>query len=89
MDTGGSFPGGKAKGGVKLTTDLHLVPRSKMAELYLHSLIRLHGIIKRRGTFTFTLLFRSLRQAFFSNMDLGSVHKRSNFTVTVAAGEIA
>jgi hypothetical protein len=29
MGTRGSFPGGKAAGGVKLTTHLHLVPRSK------------------------------------------------------------
>jgi hypothetical protein len=30
--------------GVKLTTHLHLVPRSKIVELYLHSPIRLHGV---------------------------------------------
>jgi hypothetical protein len=29
MGTGGYFPGGKAAGGVKLTTHLHLVPRSR------------------------------------------------------------
>jgi hypothetical protein len=29
MGTGGSFPGGKAAGGVKLTTHLHLMLRSK------------------------------------------------------------
>jgi hypothetical protein len=30
---------------VKLTTHLHLVPRSRMVELYVHSSIRLHGIV--------------------------------------------
>jgi hypothetical protein len=30
---------------VKLTTHLHLVPRLRMVELYLHSLIRLHGVM--------------------------------------------
>jgi hypothetical protein len=30
MGTGGSFPGGKSGRGVKLTTHLHLVPRSRM-----------------------------------------------------------
>jgi hypothetical protein len=31
--------------GLKLTTHLHLVPRSRMVELYLHSLICFHGIV--------------------------------------------
>jgi hypothetical protein len=31
--------------GVKLTTHLHLVPKSRMVELYLHSPICLHGIV--------------------------------------------
>jgi hypothetical protein len=37
--------------GVKLTTHLHLVPRSRKVELYLHSPICFHGIvlIKHRG----------------------------------------
>jgi hypothetical protein len=34
----GQFPLGKSGRGVKLTTHLPLVPRSKMVELYLHSL---------------------------------------------------
>jgi hypothetical protein len=42
--TGGSFPGGKAAGAVKLTTHLRLVPRSRIVELYLDSPIRLHGM---------------------------------------------
>jgi hypothetical protein len=35
---------GKALGGVKLT-ELHLLPRSRTVELYLHSNILLHGIM--------------------------------------------
>jgi hypothetical protein len=31
--------------GVRLTTHLHLVPRSRLVELYLHSLICLHGVV--------------------------------------------
>jgi hypothetical protein len=31
--------------GIKLTTYLHLVPRSRKVELYLHSPICLHGIV--------------------------------------------
>jgi hypothetical protein len=42
---------------VKLTTDLHLVPRPRVVELYLHSPICLHGIvlnlIKHKNNFTF------------------------------------
>jgi hypothetical protein len=30
---------------VKLTTHLHVMPRSRMVELYLHSLIRLHDVV--------------------------------------------
>jgi hypothetical protein len=40
-----SFPSGKNSLGVKLTTHLHLVPRSIMVELYFHSHIRLHGVV--------------------------------------------
>jgi hypothetical protein len=38
-------PGGKTAGGEKLTTHLHLVPRSRMMELYRHSPTRLHGVV--------------------------------------------
>jgi hypothetical protein len=31
--------------GMKLTTHLHLMPRSRLAELYLHSPLCLHGIM--------------------------------------------
>jgi hypothetical protein len=41
MGTGGRFP----RRGVKLTTHLHLVPRSRMLELYLHFLICLPGVV--------------------------------------------
>jgi hypothetical protein len=44
MGTGGSFPRNKATG-VELTTHLHLVPRSRIVELYLHSPIHLHGVM--------------------------------------------
>jgi hypothetical protein len=45
---------------VKLIVHLHLVPGSGMVELYVHSPIRLHGVvlyymIKYRGNFTRTL----------------------------------
>jgi hypothetical protein len=42
MGTGGSFPGGKV---VKLITHLHLLLRSRILELYLHSLICLNDIV--------------------------------------------
>jgi hypothetical protein len=45
MGTGGSLPKGKVAGGVKLTTHLHLVPRSRTVELYLHSSMCLHSIV--------------------------------------------
>jgi hypothetical protein len=45
MGIGGNFLGGEATGGVKLTTHLYLVPRSRMVELFLHFLIFLHGIV--------------------------------------------
>jgi hypothetical protein len=45
MGTEDSFPWGKVAGGLKLTTNLHLVPRSRMVELYHHFPICLHGIV--------------------------------------------
>jgi hypothetical protein len=45
MGTGVSFPRGCSGRGVKLTIALHLVLRSSMMELYLHSPIRLHGVV--------------------------------------------
>jgi hypothetical protein len=44
MCIGGPFLEGRATGGVKLTTRLLLVPRSKMVELYLHPM-RLYGVV--------------------------------------------
>jgi hypothetical protein len=41
----GLFPRGYSGRGVKLTTHIHLVPSSRKVELYLHSLLRLHGIV--------------------------------------------
>jgi hypothetical protein len=40
IDTAGFLPGD-----VNLTTHLHLVLRSRQVELYLYSLIRLHGVV--------------------------------------------
>jgi hypothetical protein len=37
MGTGGCIPGNKASGGLKLIICLHIVPSSRMVELYLHS----------------------------------------------------
>jgi hypothetical protein len=43
--------------GVKLTTHLHLMPRSEMAELYLHSLSCLHGSQAQGKLFTLHFVF--------------------------------
>jgi hypothetical protein len=54
----GSLPGCKKSWGVKLTTHLHPLPRSRMVELYLHSPISLHGMMfnyLRTGTNLFLL----------------------------------
>jgi hypothetical protein len=45
MGTGGSSPGRQSGRGVTLTTHLHLVPRSRMVELYLYSAIFLYGVV--------------------------------------------
>jgi hypothetical protein len=55
----GLYPQEESSRGVKLTTNLHLVLRSRMVEVNLHSLICLHGIvlnyiIKNRDNFTYT-----------------------------------
>jgi hypothetical protein len=51
MDTGGRFfPEDR---GEKLTTHLHLVPRSRMMELYLHSPFTSRCLLKPRDNFTF------------------------------------
>jgi hypothetical protein len=54
----GALPRGYSGQGVKLITYLHLVSRSRMMELYLHSPISLHAValnykIKHRANFTF------------------------------------
>jgi hypothetical protein len=41
----GFFPQGDGGRDVNLTAHLHLVPRLRTVELYLHSLIRLHGVV--------------------------------------------
>jgi hypothetical protein len=45
MSTRGFFLGDKATEGVKLTTHIHLVPRSRRMQLCLHSPIHLHGVV--------------------------------------------
>jgi hypothetical protein len=44
MCTGVLFAGESGRG-LKVTTHLHLVPRSRMVELYLNSLTLLHGVV--------------------------------------------
>jgi hypothetical protein len=44
MGTGGLFPWGQSDRGLQLTAHLDLVPRSRMAELYLYSFC-LHDIM--------------------------------------------
>jgi hypothetical protein len=56
MSTGVSFSG-ESGWGVKLTTHLHLVPRSIKVELWLHSPIRLHGVVLHKLSTRTTLLF--------------------------------
>jgi hypothetical protein len=41
----GLFHWGQSGRGVKLTTNSHLVQRSRMVELYLHFPTRLHGVV--------------------------------------------
>jgi hypothetical protein len=41
----GFFPEGEISRGMKLTTHLSLSQRARIVELYLHSPIRLHGIV--------------------------------------------
>jgi hypothetical protein len=45
VGTVGCFPGGYTTRNMKLTIHLHLLPWSRMVELYLHSPIRLHGVM--------------------------------------------
>jgi hypothetical protein len=49
MCIGVSFPGEKAAGNVKLTTDLNLMPRARMVELNLHSTICICGVVLNYG----------------------------------------
>jgi hypothetical protein len=45
MGTGALSPEIKATGGVMLTTHFNLVPRSRYVDLYINSLIHLHGVM--------------------------------------------
>jgi hypothetical protein len=60
MGTRGSFPRGKSGRGVKLTTHLHLVPRSKNAWSYTSTpqyAFMAWCLVKHRDNFTFTFTF--------------------------------
>jgi hypothetical protein len=48
MDTAGCFPVDKAAEAWNWPTHLHLVPRSGMVELYLHSPIRPHSVVRNQ-----------------------------------------
>jgi hypothetical protein len=54
-DYRGPFPGGGT--GVKLTTRLKLVPRSRIVYLYVHYPVRLHGEVLNYLRTRTTLLF--------------------------------
>jgi hypothetical protein len=58
MGTRRSLPGGKAAGGVKLTTHLQLGQGQENVDLYVHSPIILHGVmlneLSYRDNFTFS-----------------------------------
>jgi hypothetical protein len=43
--------------GRELTTNLHLVPRSRMVELYFHFPIRLHGVVLNKLSTDTNFLF--------------------------------
>jgi hypothetical protein len=61
MGTGGCLPG------VKLTTHLHLAPRSRMVELYLHSPIHLHDVVLNWLSTGTTLRFLPLPDHLYKN----------------------
>jgi hypothetical protein len=59
MGNRGSFPGGTAAGGVKLTTRLHPVPRSENAWSYTSTpqyVFMAWCLVKHRDNFTFTFI---------------------------------
>jgi hypothetical protein len=58
---GGLFPQEQTDRNVKLTSHLHLASKARKVDLYLHSPVRLHGIVfnyitKFRDKFTFYTL---------------------------------
>jgi hypothetical protein len=70
----GPFPRVKTAGGLKLTTNLHLLPWSKM-KLYLHFLVRLHGLVFNHISSWadkpfLIVLFKSLLQIIYHLVDL-------------------
>jgi hypothetical protein len=62
--------------GVKLTTYLNLVPMSRMVKLYLHCLMRLHGVVLNQlNTGTVLLFFLPNSEDFNRKVCLQSIRK--------------
>jgi hypothetical protein len=76
MDTGSSFSGGKEKG-VKLITHLQPVPRYRKLGLYIHYIIRLHGIVLSQLRTTLALPYHTnimhLAQKFIINYSMHNI----------------
>jgi hypothetical protein len=56
----GLFSQGQSCRSLKLIIHLHIVPKLRMLELYLHSPLRFHGMIKHRDNFTLKLYYSLL-----------------------------
>jgi hypothetical protein len=65
MCIGRLFSWGQIGRDVKLTTSLHLVPRSRMVELYLHSPMCLHGVV-----LNYTIRYRNNFMHLLSQLDV-------------------
>jgi hypothetical protein len=55
MGTGGSFPGGKGTWAWSWPLTSNQCRGQENVDLYIHSPIRLHGVVKHRDNFTFTV----------------------------------
>jgi hypothetical protein len=76
MGFGGSFPGGTAVGGVTLTTHIHLVPRSRIVELYFLTLKRLHGVVLNKLSTGATLPLPFI--ALYTHIKTQHIHTNAN-----------
>jgi hypothetical protein len=79
MGTRGSFPEGKAAGGVKLTTHLHLVPRSKNEWSYTSTpqyALMAWFSVKAQGQLYLYLFFDSGAESFLRSWQLLSWSKK-------------